>query len=250
MLAGVDLDVVEGEIVLLSGPNGAGKTSLLRLLSGLLALTSGEANVLGHDLAVDRRSVRTQLALLGHDTFCYDDLSVVDNLRFAARAVGRSKHAAVEAADRAVERVGLARQAHLEHRRLSAGQKRRLSLGTALVRDARLLLLDEPHAGLDPEGRDVLDALVRDAASDGRTVVFSSHELDRARGLAGREVRIVAGEAHGGRFPTAAAASPTTSTSGSGSVSSAADEPVAGVSAARAGVDTEMAPGDAHEVSP
>ena len=87
-LAGVDLDVAEGEVVLCSGGNGAGKTTLLRLLAGLLPLRAGEAEVLGHDLTVDRRTVRRELSLVGHDTFCYDDLTVRENLRFAARAIG------------------------------------------------------------------------------------------------------------------------------------------------------------------
>ena len=90
-LAGVDLDVAEGEIVLLSGANGAGKTTLLRLLAGLVPLYSGEATVLGHDLAHDRRGARRDLALVGHETFCYDDLTVRENLRFAARAAGRDR---------------------------------------------------------------------------------------------------------------------------------------------------------------
>ena len=167
VLAGVDLDVAEGEIVLVSGPNGAGKTSLLRLLAGLVPLTAGTAEVLGHDLADggQRRALRRHLAYLGHDTGCYDDLSVRDNLRFAARAVGRAD--AREAADDVIATVGLARQARVAHRRLSAGQKRRLALGVALVRDARLLLLDEPHAGLDADGRDLLEDLARAAAADG-----------------------------------------------------------------------------------
>jgi heme ABC exporter ATP-binding subunit CcmA len=194
VLAGVDLEVAPGEIVLVSGPNGAGKTSLLRLLAGLVPLAAGTAEVLGHDLAdgSQRRALRRHLAYLGHETGCYDDLSVRDNLRFAARAVGRAD--AATAADAMVDTVGLARQAKVAHRRLSAGQRRRLALGVALVRDARLLLLDEPHAGLDADGRDVLEALMRQAAAEGRTVVFSSHELDRARALAHREVRMRAGE--------------------------------------------------------
>ena len=192
-LAGVDLDVSEHEVVLLSGGNGAGKTTLLRVLAGLLPLHSGEAEVLGHDLAEDRRSVRRELSLVGHDTFCYDDLTVRENLRFAARASGSP----VDAADAALERLGLARLADVTHARLSAGQRRRLALAVAISREPRLLLLDEPHAGLDAEGREVLDGVVANAAAEGRTVLLASHELDRVRTLAGREVVLTAGQAHG-----------------------------------------------------
>jgi heme ABC exporter ATP-binding subunit CcmA len=190
-LAGADLDVDEGEIVLLSGPNGAGKSTLLRLLAGLLPLRSGTATVLGHDLARDRRAVRREISLVGHQSFCYDDLTTVENLHFAARAAGRP----VAAADAALERLGLTRVAKVVHRRLSAGQQRRLSVAVAIARDPRLLLLDEPHAGLDAGGRELLDAIVAGAPGEGRTVVLASHELARARALAQREVRVVAGRA-------------------------------------------------------
>jgi heme ABC exporter ATP-binding subunit CcmA len=191
-LAGVDLDASTGEIVLLSGANGAGKTTLLRLLAGLVPLYSGEATVLGHDLAVDRKGARRDLALVGHETFCYDDLTVRENLRFAARAADR-----VDAdAETALERLGLTRQADVVHRRLSMGQRRRLAVAVALSRDPQLLLLDEPHAGLDAEGRAFLDDVVRAAPSEGRTVLLASHELEHARALATREVVLTAGQAH------------------------------------------------------
>src|SRR5688500_14086754 len=85
-LAGVDLDVRAGEVVLLAGPNGAGKTTLLRALAGLVPVADGTAVVLGHDLRVDRRTVRRRLGLVGHTTSLYDDLTVVDNVRFTVRA--------------------------------------------------------------------------------------------------------------------------------------------------------------------
>src|SRR3954464_3074219 len=87
-LAGVDLDVARGEIVLLQGPNGAGKTTLLRGCAGLVPITAGEAIVLGVGLRVDRRAIRRRVALLGHAGFLYDDLTVADNVRFAVRAAG------------------------------------------------------------------------------------------------------------------------------------------------------------------
>jgi heme ABC exporter ATP-binding subunit CcmA len=204
-LAGVDLDVAPGEVVLLSGGNGAGKTTLLRLLAGLVPLHQGEAEVLGHDLARDRRTHRRELALVGHETFCYDDLTVRENLHFASRSTDQD----VNVADAALERVGLQRLADVTHGRLSAGQRRRLSLAVALARQPRLLLLDEPHAGLDAEGRAVLEEVLTHAGPEDHTVVLASHELDRARALASREVVLTAGQAHGAlpaeaRVPTAA----------------------------------------------
>ncbi len=190
-LAGIDLDVATGEVVLLSGPNGSGKTTLLRMLAGLVPMYSGEGTVLGRDLAHDRRGARRELSLVGHETFCYDDLTVRENLHFAAGAARRE----LDAADAALERLGLAPVRDVVHRRLSAGQRRRLALAVALSRDPRLLLLDEPHAGLDAEGRDVLDAVVRAAPAEGRTVLLASHELERARPLAHREVALSAGQA-------------------------------------------------------
>jgi ABC-type multidrug transport system ATPase subunit len=191
-LAGADLEVQEGEIVLLSGANGAGKTTLLRLCAGLLPLRSGHAEVLGVDLALERRSIRRSLALVGHETFCYDDLTVQENIRFATRAAGRS----AADADAALERLALGRMAGVAHSRLSQGQRRRVSLAIALARGPRLLLLDEPHAGLDEQGRSVVDDVVRAAPSEGRTVLMASHEVDIARQIATREVRIAAGQVH------------------------------------------------------
>jgi heme ABC exporter ATP-binding subunit CcmA len=191
-LAGVDLDIDSGEILLLAGPNGSGKTTLLRLCAGLLPLRAGTGEVLGVDLAADRKRVRRSVALVGHETFCYDDLTVTENLRFAARAAGRSR----TDADAALERVGLTRVANVTHGKLSQGQRRRLAVANAIARQPQLLLLDEPHAGLDEGGRAVLDEIVRTAPAAGCTVLLASHELQLARQLATRELRITAGQIH------------------------------------------------------
>ncbi len=191
-LAGVDLDVAAGEIVLLRGPNGAGKTTLLRLCAGLLPVTRGDAHVLGHDLTDRRqaRAVRRRVGLLGHATGLYDELTVADNVRFWGRAAG----AASEDITAALAACALdGRLAGLAVARLSAGQRRRTSLACLLARRPELWLLDEPHAGLDHEGRDLLDGLARQAVASGATVLLASHELDRAEGLAHRVVTIVGG---------------------------------------------------------
>jgi heme ABC exporter ATP-binding subunit CcmA len=190
LLAGVSVDIDEGEVALVRGPNGAGKTSLLRLCCGLLALHAGEAAILGHDLARDRRTVRRDVGLLGHQSFLYEDLTVQENLRYALRAAG----APVERAPAAALRLGLAgRLGSTPVARLSAGQRRRTALAVLLARDPQLWLLDEPHAGLDQEGRDLLDQLVVESRERGRTVVICSHEHDRAEALSDRVIWIVGG---------------------------------------------------------
>jgi len=191
-LAGIDLEVAAGEIVLLRGPNGAGKTTLLRLCAGLLRIARGEAQVLGHDLCDRRqaRAVRRRVGLLGHATGLYDELTVTDNVRFWGRAAG----AASDDITSALRACGLdGRLADLRVATLSAGQRRRTSLACLISRRPELWLLDEPHAGLDQAGRDLVDALVRRAVASGATVLLSSHELDRADALAHRVVTIVGG---------------------------------------------------------
>ncbi len=188
-LAGIDLDVEAGEVVLLRGPNGAGKTTLLRAVAGLVPVVRGEAVVLGHDLRRDRRAVRRRVAMLGHATGLYDDLTVDENVRFWAKAA-RSAADPVLAQDRAGVET---RIRDVAVGRLSAGQRRRASLAALLVRDADLWLLDEPHAGLDAPGRDLLDELVRSAAAEGTTVLLASHELERATPLVDRQVVVAGG---------------------------------------------------------
>lgn len=189
-LAGADLDVDPGEIVLLRGPNGAGKTTMLRVCAGLVSVSSGTAIVLGQDLLRDRAAVRRRVGMLGHATFLYEDLTVTENLDFWSRAAG----ATVADGRAALDRLGVAsRLWSLPVSALSAGQRRRVSFASMLCRRPELWLLDEPHAGLDSDGRDVIDDLMSEAASRGATVLFASHELDRAGNVAHRSVTISGG---------------------------------------------------------
>ncbi|HAP75659.1 MAG TPA: heme ABC exporter ATP-binding protein CcmA, partial [Acidimicrobiaceae bacterium] len=122
VLAGATLTVHPGEVVLLHGPNGAGKTSLLRLCAGLLPVERGTAIVLGHDLSVDRVSIRRHVGLLGHQNGLYSDLTVADNVRFWGATVG----ATADEVAGAMQRMGLdGRLAGVQVTRLSAGQRRR-----------------------------------------------------------------------------------------------------------------------------
>jgi heme ABC exporter ATP-binding subunit CcmA len=191
VLAGVDLEVVDGETVLLEGSNGAGKTSLLRVLAGLLAVTEGEAFVLGHDLVADRKTVRQSVGFLGHDPFVYDDLTIEENVEFFVRISG---------ADRSQVRPALQRFA-LDGRlsstpagRASQGQRRRIALAMLVARSPKLWLLDEPHAGLDAATRAELDLVIAEATSSGCTVLYSSHESERSASAAHRTVYIEGGQ--------------------------------------------------------
>jgi heme ABC exporter ATP-binding subunit CcmA len=195
LLSGASIDVADGEVVHLRGPNGAGKTSLLRALAGLLPIDSGEAVVLGHDLRRDPRAVRRAIGLLGHSTFLYDDLSVEENLRFALMA----SHQPIERVAGAIDRLGLdGRLATTQVSKLSAGQRRRCALAVLLARAPRLWLLDEPHAGLDPDGRELVDDLIREARVAGVTVVLASHDLERIAPIADRVVEVVGGRLSAG----------------------------------------------------
>ena len=213
-LAGVDLSIEQGEVVVVVGANGAGKTSLLRVCAGLLPVTSGEATVLGVDLTADHTTVRRYVGLLGHAAPLYDELSAAENVRFAVRALGLS----ARRADDALERLGLTgRLRTTPAGRLSAGQRRRVALAALLARRPALWLLDEPHAGLDAGSRELLGRLIGEAVEDGATALLSSHEPQLSVPLADRVVamgggRVTGAERGGRRAPLTAVPSPAAGT--------------------------------------
>jgi heme ABC exporter ATP-binding subunit CcmA len=191
-LAGIDLDFAQGQIVLLRGPNGAGKTTFLRACAGLVPVVDGVAEVLCCDLRRNPRAVRGRVGLLGHATGLYDDLTVAENVRFWGRAA-RAEPSDMAAALKLLDLDGRLRDVAVS--KLSAGQRRRTSLACLLARRPELWLLDEPHAGMDAAARDQVDTLMRQAVDQGATVLFASHELDRATALADHVVEIAGGTA-------------------------------------------------------
>lgn len=195
-LAGVDLELGPGEVVALEGANGAGKTSVLRVCAGLLALSAGEATVLGHDLRRHAGAVRRAVGLLGHSPAVYDDLTVAENLRFALRAAG----APAAGLGALLDRMGLGgRLGTTAAGRLSAGQRRRLALAVVVGRAPRLWLLDEPHAGLDADGRRLLEAVLAEAVAAGASALVASHEPEEVLRLADRVLTMGGGRVVGSR---------------------------------------------------
>ena len=173
----VSLDVGIGEAVWLRGSNGSGKSTLLRVIATAISPTYGGGTVLGHDLVRGRATIRSRTELVGHNTRLYDDLTATENLRFVCDLHGIDPGGIAPA----LERVGLTEVATVKAGNFSQGMRQRLVLARCLVRGPRLLLLDEPYAGLDPDARVVVDDLLGEASGSGRTVLIASHEAPPAR---------------------------------------------------------------------
>jgi ABC-2 type transport system ATP-binding protein len=185
-LDGVRLQVEDGEMFGLLGPNGAGKTTLLSIVSGLLEATAGEVRILGQALLPSSRKLRRLIGMVPQELAVYGELTARENLTFCGELYGlhgpdltkrvEDVLAAVALADRADERVDT----------FSGGMKRRLNLGAALVHGPRLLLLDEPTSGVDPQSRNHIFEGVRGLNAAGMTVVYTSHYMEEVQALCSR----------------------------------------------------------------
>jgi heme exporter protein A len=197
----VSLDVERGEVVLLRGPNGAGKSTLLRIVATALSPTAGTGRVLGFDLLDGREEIRRRIELIGHRTRLYEDLTAIQNLRFAALLHGADP----ARAEAALEEVGLGSVARERVRGFSQGMRQRVALARAILRSPEVLLLDEPYAGLDRDAGNVVDGMVTAAHRRGGTVLVVTHDPTRA-GLASRVVMMRAGRLRDASAPAGTAA--------------------------------------------
>ena len=174
----VDIQVGSGRIVGFLGPNGSGKTTTLRMLCGLLTPDAGEGRVLGLDFRRQAAEVKRQVGYMTQKFGLYDDLSIRENLDFVARLFSMPARRA--AVSEALNRLGLATRAKQLAGSLSGGWKQRLALAACLLHSPRLLLLDEPTAGVDPKARrEFWDQLHR-LSEEGITVLVSTHYMDEA----------------------------------------------------------------------
>ncbi|MDQ7819391.1 MAG: heme ABC exporter ATP-binding protein CcmA [Armatimonadota bacterium] len=186
----ITLTVPAGRVLLVSGPNGSGKTTLLRLLATALRPTAGGGTVFGCDLVRQADRVRPMVGLVGAAFGGYELLTARENLEFAAALWGRPQ----TDVDAWLRRVGLGAAADRLVRTFSQGMKRRLALARVWLGQPRLLLLDEPYAGLDPEGAALVAAMVAEVVARGGSAVIATHDRDRARALADAELVLQAGE--------------------------------------------------------
>lgn len=197
----ISLEVEAGETVLMRGPNGAGKSTLLRIIATAISPTAGTGQVLGFDLLAGREEIRRRVELVSHRTRLYEDLTALENVRFAAVIHGVDPRRA----PRALEEVGLAHVAGERVRGFSQGMRQRLALARATLREPELILLDEPYAGLDREAKELVDRLVSAAHRAGRTAVVVTHDATRTH-LATRIVVMRGGRLYSPAVATAAAA--------------------------------------------
>ena len=188
---GLDLRIDRGESVLLLGPNGAGKSTLLRMLATLLQPSGGALRWFGSDSRRSRADLRRRIGVLSHQTFLYDHLSVLENLAFYAGLYDPSPEP--KSLREALREVGLLGRSADAVGILSRGLQQRLGIARALLHRPELLLLDEPFTGLDRQGTDVLQMILRARLRQGATCVLATHEFSAALPLVSRVVVLLAG---------------------------------------------------------
>jgi ABC-2 type transport system ATP-binding protein len=185
-LDGVSFDVHAGELFGLLGPNGAGKTTLLSIVSCLLEANSGEAWILGRKASTHDRSLRRSIGIVPQELAVYDELNARENLAFFGSLYGLAGERLKGRVDAVLAAVGLSDRAGERVARFSGGMKRRLNLGAALIHEPRLLLLDEPTTGVDPQSRNHIFEEVRRLAAAGVGIVYTSHYIEEVQALCSR----------------------------------------------------------------
>jgi ABC-2 type transport system ATP-binding protein len=174
----IDLQVRSGEICGFLGPNGSGKTTFIRMLCGLLRADDGSGTCLGHDVITESATIKRQVGYMTQRFSFYEDLSISENLDFVARMYAVPNR--VEVVRESIERLGLAKRQHQLAGELSGGWKQRLALAACMIHRPKLLLLDEPTAGVDPQARREFWEEIHQLAGQGLTFLIATHYMDEA----------------------------------------------------------------------
>ncbi len=190
-LAGVSVEVGEGEFFGLLGPNGAGKTTLISIVAGLTRADRGTARILGHDVVRDYRAARRSLGVVPQELVFDPFFTVRETLEIQAGYFGLRRHD--DWIDEILHHLDLMSKANANMRSLSGGMKRRVLVGQALVHKPPVIVLDEPTAGVDVELRQSLWAFIRKLNWDGHTIILTTHYLEEAEALCGRIAMLKAG---------------------------------------------------------
>lgn len=183
---GLSFAVGAGEIFGLLGPNGAGKTTTISMIAGVLRPDAGRVVVGGEDAWAKPLAAKRLLGVVPQDIALHEDLSARDNMRFWASLYGMSGAPRAQRIDETLDRVGLLQRANDRVATFSGGMKRRLNLACGLVHRPRLLLLDEPTVGIDPQARVAVLDVVREVAAQGTAVLYTTHHMEEAQQLCAR----------------------------------------------------------------
>jgi ABC-2 type transport system ATP-binding protein len=187
---GVSISVHAGEVVGLLGPNGAGKTTTLSVLSGVIAPDSGRVSIAGYDLAASPRYARSSLGLVPQSLALYPRLTALENLLFFGRMEGLTSYDALNRARGLLEQVGLSDRCDDMVGDFSGGMKRRLNIACGMLHFPAAIMLDEPTAGVDPQSRGRIFAVIESAAQAGGAILYSTHYMEEAERLCNRIVLI------------------------------------------------------------
>ncbi len=183
---GVSFEVQEGELFGFLGPNGAGKTTTLSMVCGLLRPDSGRVCVQEIDVWENPKQAKSVMGLVPQDVALYEEFTARENLRFWGSLYGLSRSELNAGIEDILERVGLDNRAKEPVARFSGGMKRRLNLAIGLVHNPKVVLLDEPTVGIDPQARNKILDIIREIARTGTTVLFTTHHLEEAESLCER----------------------------------------------------------------
>lgn len=182
----ISFDVAQGELFGFLGPNGAGKTTTISMVSGLLQPDEGTVKLGDYDLWESPRQAKRLLGLVPQEVALYEEFTARENLFFWGGLYGVSRTELKQNIDEILQRVGLADRAREPVSRYSGGMKRRLNLAAGLVHRPKVLLLDEPTVGIDPQARNAILDIIRDIARQGTTILFTTHHLEEAEKLCDR----------------------------------------------------------------
>jgi ABC-2 type transport system ATP-binding protein len=183
---GITFDIKEGEIFSLLGPNGAGKTTTISMLSTLYTPTSGDAAIGGHSISKDSMAVKQVIGVVPQELALYEDLTARENLIFWGQMYGLSGKALNGRVDEVLVQIGLVDKAKNQVKTYSGGMKRRVNIGVGLLHRPRLLFMDEPTVGIDPQSRRAILDTVKDLNKQGMTVLYTTHYMEEAEELSDR----------------------------------------------------------------
>ena len=183
---GISFHIDTGEIFSLLGPNGAGKSTTISVLATLLAPTGGEATIGGHSISKNPMAVRRIIGVVPQEIALYDDLTARENLYFWGQMYGMHGRLLRQRMDEVLAQIGLADQANKPVKTFSGGMKRRLNVGVGLLHRPRLVFMDEPTVGLDPQSRRAILDMVQDLHRHGMSVLYTTHYMEEAAELSDR----------------------------------------------------------------